>query len=119
MTILLSIKPEFTKKIFAGTKKFEFRKVSFKRKVSRVVIYCTAPVAKIVGEFEVTTIYINTPERIWSFTKDSAGISQEAFKEYFKHRSTAIAIGIGKVLQYKVPIAPKTGFRPPQSFQYI
>lgn len=32
MTALLSIKPEFAEAIFDGTKKFEFRKVKFKKK---------------------------------------------------------------------------------------
>ncbi|EHL88131.1 hypothetical protein HMPREF1019_01868 [Campylobacter sp. 10_1_50] len=36
MTALLSIKPEFAEAIFDGTKKFEFRKVKFKKTLIRL-----------------------------------------------------------------------------------
>lgn len=35
MTALLSIKPEFAEAIFDGRKKFEFRKVIFKKNVKK------------------------------------------------------------------------------------
>jgi hypothetical protein len=53
-SVLLSIKPEFVEKIFSGLKKYEFRRVIFKSKsVSRVVIYASSPVQRVVGEFAV------------------------------------------------------------------
>jgi predicted transcriptional regulator len=36
MKVILSIKPEYAFKIFDGTKKFEFRRVIFKKKTSRL-----------------------------------------------------------------------------------
>ena len=39
MTALLSIKPEFAEAIFDGTKKFEFRKVKFKKNVNKIKVY--------------------------------------------------------------------------------
>lgn len=33
MEVLLAIKPEFVEKIFSGEKKYEFRKVVFKKEV--------------------------------------------------------------------------------------
>ena len=54
MKVLLSIKPEFVEKIFAGTKKYEFRKSLFKKSgVKYVVIYASAPIKRVVGEFEI------------------------------------------------------------------
>ena len=52
-TILLSIKPEFSEKIFNETKKYEFRKRVARKKVEKIVVYATSPVKKIVGEVEV------------------------------------------------------------------
>ena len=48
MKVLLSIKPEFVEKIFAGTKKYEFRKSLFKKNgVKDVVIYASAPIKRV------------------------------------------------------------------------
>ena len=51
--ILLSIKPEYCKKIFEGTKKYEFRKHLAQNDVEKIVVYSTAPEKKVVGEIEV------------------------------------------------------------------
>ena len=54
MKVVLSIKPQFTNKIFDGTKKFEFRKAIFKNKnVTSVIVYASSPVQKVIGEFEI------------------------------------------------------------------
>lgn len=57
MKVLLSIKPEYAQKIFAGEKKYEYRKRIFKRNdVDMIVVYVTKPVGKVVGEFEIAEI---------------------------------------------------------------
>lgn len=43
MRVLLSIKPEFVKKIISGEKKYEFRRKIFKRDVKIVIIYASYP----------------------------------------------------------------------------
>ena len=53
MKVLLSIKPQFVEEIFAGKKRFEYRKAIFSKDVDSVVIYSTKPVGKIVGEFTI------------------------------------------------------------------
>ena len=58
MKVLLSIKPQFVEEIFSGKKRFEYRKSIFKRdNIKSVIIYCTMPVGKIVGEFEIEDIW--------------------------------------------------------------
>jgi predicted transcriptional regulator len=43
-------KPEFVEKIFNGTKRYEYRKFSFKKvKVHTVVVYCTQPVGRLLA----------------------------------------------------------------------
>ena len=69
MKVLLSIKPEFVEKIFAGTKKYEFRKSLFKRSdVKFVVIYASAPIKRVVGEFEIDDILSDDVNTIWERT---------------------------------------------------
>ena len=123
MRVLLSIKPEYVSKILSGEKRFEFRKVGFSNPAVRtVVIYATKPVGKVVAEFEVTDIYQDSPSEIWQRTKAYAGVKKEFFDMYYAGRTSAVAIGVGRVVVYERPIdlkefgGPKS---PPQSFCYI
>jgi predicted transcriptional regulator len=122
MKVLLSIKPEYVKKIFDGEKKYEYRKVIFKKKVSKIVVYSTKPEGKLIGEFDIEDILCGSPEEIWRKTKDKSGISYSAFKKYFKNREFGYAIKIGDISLYDEPIDPKlmiNNFRAPQSFCYV
>lgn len=122
MKVLLSIKPEFVKKIFSGEKRYEFRKVIFKNKdIKTVVIYASSPVSKIVGEFTIGTIIKDSPETIWELTKDYAGITEDFFKRYFKDKNKACAIEVKRCIQYQSPIELNEigAKRAPQSFMYL
>lgn len=123
MKVLLSIKPEYVEKIFSGTKKFEFRKVLFNdKRVNTILVYSTMPVGRIVGEFQIKKIHQDSPEGLWSKTKEHAGIDGAFFLQYFGSRKRAFAIEIGCVTLYDQPIDPKTvftKFTAPQSFFYI
>ena len=66
MKVLLSIKPEFANKIFSGSKKFEFRKSIFRNKnISKIVVYASAPVQRVIGEFEIEDILASDPNSLW------------------------------------------------------
>lgn len=123
MKILLSIKPEFVEQIFKGKKKFEYRKSIFaNQEVSSVVIYSTMPVGRIVGEFSISKVLMDTPEQIWRNTKQKSGITKTFYDLYFENRNKAYALEIGELTQYKTPINPYElidGFVPPQSFRYL
>ncbi|MGJ0484714.1 MAG: ASCH domain-containing protein [Methylomicrobium sp.] len=69
MIALFSIKPEYVEKIFSGEKLYEYRKTIFKNNVKKIVIYCTKPVGKIVGEFEVDDVLADCPKSIWKKQK--------------------------------------------------
>ncbi|WP_409565227.1 ASCH domain-containing protein [Methylobacterium sp. J-078] len=122
MRILLSIKPEFAEKILKGEKRYEFRRaIHSNRSVDIVVIYMTAPIQKIVGEFRIDSILSDSPDKIWDKTHQFAGISRENYDIYFKSRKLAYALSIGSVTKYPIPIDPKLtmpSFTPPQSFMY-
>lgn len=124
MRVLISIKPEFVKKIFSGEKKFEYRKAIFRNpNVDTVVIYATKPCGKVVGEFKLNRILCDNPKKIWENTHELAGISKEFFDQYFKGKEKAYAIEIGDVAQYGNPLSlqefDKKVKVPPQSFQYL
>lgn len=122
MKVLLSIKPEFAFKIFEGTKKYEFRKIIFKRpNIKTVVVYASSPVQKVIGEFEIEDILSSTPENIWKKTKYNSGISEDYFKDYFLNKEIAYAIKIKGVKKYDQPFDLKEKFDliPPQSFVYL
>jgi len=122
MRVLLSIKPEFAEMIFAGTKKFEFRRSVFKNPaVKTVVVYASSPVQKVIGEFEIETIIKDEPEALWQQTSEYAGISRDFFFSYFSDKACGYAIQIKKTTRYDKALCLRTDFNatPPQSFMYL
>ncbi|MEN6488821.1 MAG: hypothetical protein ABFD66_08060 [Smithella sp.] len=122
MRVLLSIKPEFAEMIFAGTKKFEFRRTVFRNQdVKTVVVYASSPVQKVIGEFEIETIINDQLEALWERTKKHAGIDEAYFFDYFSNKSTGYAIKIKKAKKYKKALCLRKDFNttPPQSFMYL
>lgn len=122
MDALLSIKPEFVNEIRLGKKKYEFRKRIFKRpNVEKVIVYESAPVSKVVGEFTITNILEEKPDILWEKTKISSGITKSFFDQYFHGKDIAVAIAFEKFEEYPEPKTLKQmglSFAP-QSFVYI
>lgn len=122
MKILLSINPEYVEKIFSGKKKYEFRRSIFKKQgIKSIIVYSTSPVKKIVGEFEIEEIIIDTPKKLWDLAPENTGISEEKFYKYFENKEKGYAIKIGKLIRYKTmknlkDFSIKSA---PQSFIYI
>jgi len=121
MLVLLSIKPEFASLIFDGSKRFEYRKAIFKHTVTRVIVYASAPVSQVIGEFTVEGILCDEPNALWDRTKQDSGISEQFFNSYFSDRTKGYAIRIGETTEYSSPISLQDayGVRPPQSFLYL
>ena len=121
MNLLISIKPEFVKKIILGEKKYEFRRSIFRQKVDKIYIYSTSPEKKIKGYFKSSKIINDTPENLWKNFKDVSGTSKEFFFEYFKGKETGFAIKIDDLHVFDQPIDTNKlkDFKAPQSFRYI
>lgn len=121
--VLLSIKPEFAERIFQGIKIYEFRKALFKnRDVRKVVVYASAPVSKVIGEFEIEDILEFEKEYLWELTKDYSGIPKDYFDRYFCGREIGYAIKIRNPRLYKKTLDLKETYSvsyPPQSFMYL
>ena len=120
-TILLSIKPEYVKKIFSGEKKYEYRKHLSQEPVDRIIVYSTDPEQKVVGEIEVTGTLQMSPTRLWEQTKSNAGISREKFRKYFKVCKAAFAYQLGETTMFEAPkeLSDYGINQAPQSFVYI
>ena len=117
---LLSIKPPFAEAIFSGTKAFEFRRVAFSRAVDIVVVYVTAPVKLVIGEFDVAGMLNEPISQLWETTRSFAGIAKEYFLAYFAGRDQGLALRIGEVRRYARPTRiEEWGVKPPQSFVYL
>lgn len=122
MNILLSIKPEYTQKIFSGEKKYEFRKQRPVSRIDMVLIYECAPSKNIVGWFTVKRILTGSPKDIWERCKNSGGIERKEYFTYCNDKKVIYALEIDSILQFRAPINPFeicSDFRPPQNFSYL
>lgn len=120
--ILLSIKPQFVNQIRSGQKIFEYRKkLPINRNITKMLIYESSPVMKVVAECEILEYLWCKPSVLWNLTSHNSGISKEFFDEYFKGRDMSGAIMIGNVTFFKVSksLEDYNVNRAPQSFQYI
>ena len=119
MKAILSIKPQFVEEIVAGRKKFEYRKSVFKQPVEKVYVYASAPISKVIGEFQPVDVVTGLPADVWAETKKYSGITKRFFDAYYKGRTTAYAIVIQNFVKYDKAIDLPKGIHAPQSFCYI
>ena len=121
MKVLMSIKPKFVRQIFEGVKLFELRKKIFRREVKTIIIYESSPTKKIVGEFIIDKIIIDTPQKIYLDYSEKLGISKKEYFEYFINTNIAYAIKIKKVIKYEkeLTLSDFNVKKAPQSYQYI
>lgn len=115
--IVMSIHPKHAEAILNGTKTVEFRKTRPRKPFGMVIVYATAPVKRIVGQFEVSEIIAEPP-------KQFALLYPEHAETIAKYLGTGNKIHyawlIGKVERYKCPISLcEFDMRAPQSWQYI
>lgn len=119
---LLSIKPQYAKQIYSGTKRFEYRRILPTHEDYPVLIYESSPVKKVTGVVSFVKYLTASPEELWSFSYRYAGISREDFAEYFKGTRSANAIMLFSVMRLDEPLnLGEHGLpnRPPQSFCYV
>lgn len=118
---LLSIKPAYVREILEGRKTVEFRKRGFKRAVTHVVIYASAPVQRVVGWFRTNASEEMSPSALWKKFRTVGGITESAFKEYYGSASAGVAIHVTEPhrLQNPIPLGKITASPPPQSYAYL
>lgn len=121
MQVILSIKPNYAMKILNWEKEYELRRSIFKRKVDRVLIYASAPISKVIGEFTIDTILCENVNKLWEKTKNWSCVDKDFFYSYFSEKEKGYAIKIASVKRYKKELCIKESFGsfPPQSFVYV
>lgn len=120
--VLISIHPEHVANILSGTKVFEYRKVMPTQDISYLVLYCTAPVKRIVAAVEVVGCQVGPPSRVWTDTAYGAGITRKFYRDYFSGKSSAGSFTLGNVYELPEPLelAKLSSCKvPPQSFCYL
>ena len=124
--LLISIRPQFAAKIFAGKKTVELRRV--KPRVTSgdlAFVYVSSPTKELQGAFEVEEVISAAPQMLWRALGEKTGISYAEFRQYFSGKMMAHAIVIRRAWRLPIPIPlpalrkRRGGFRPPQSFHYI
>ena len=121
MKAILSIKPYYANKILEGEKLYELRKSIFKSNVDKVIIYASAPISKIIWEFQIEWILYENINTLREKTKSSSCVDKKFFNAYFENKNKWYAIKVWKVKRYKKYLSIKKdfGMTPPQSFSYI
>lgn len=123
---LISIKPDYVKKIFRGQKTAELRTRPLNLEVgTRLWIYSTLPQGEIVGATQVEALFSGSPVDIWMKFSRQICISKEEFDTYVKNREKVyvVIIGCPNTLS-KTPSLDHlrlvlNGFHPPQFFKRL
>lgn len=122
MKILLSIKPKYAEKILNGEKLYEFRRVIFKSPtVTKVVIYASSPISKVIGEFDIEHVLSMEIEALWNKTMEHSGIDKEFYDSYFDGKDVGHAIKVKHAQRYPEhrELHEYDIKYPPQSFAYL
>jgi len=121
--VLLSIKPKYADLIVSGTKRVEFRRSWAAQDVSKIVIYSSSPVQKLIGMVDVEEVKAVSVAALWEICSErGGGLTRQELRDYFvgKRRGTGVLLGKVKVFSKHIePTEIIERFVPPQSFRYI
>ena len=120
MIVFMSIHPQHAEAILDGRKRYEFRRVP-PRYASRLILYATSPVQRIVGYADVAAVLSGVPRALWKRCARGAGISYNYFNAYFADREEAFAIEVKNParLIHPVEVGFLGDFAVPQSYRYL
>ena len=121
LSMVISIREEYARKIYSGNKLFEFRTRKPLQDVEYLVLYETTPTCAITGVAKVSDILEGTPAAIWEKTKEYAGISRKKYCDYYSGKNQAVAFCLSSVYEFEDAISLQDIRikRAPQSFQYV
>jgi predicted transcriptional regulator len=126
-SIILSIRPEYVKRIVEGAKQVELRRVCPKQIHSGtlVLIYASSPIQAIVGAFKVDYVIQKPLQELWELVQNHAGVTRQEFDLYFQGVSNGVGIFFSETWTMENPVKLQQiqqkveGFSPPQGFRYI
>lgn len=126
--LIISVKPEYAKKILTGEKTIELRK-SAPKKVGVndfLFLYVTSPIMELWGIYQIENIIKEVPQKLWMNHGEKTGINKTEFTSYFSKSKNAYGIQLKEIknfsnLSIKLNDLKKVipGFMPPQTYSYI
>lgn len=123
---IISIRPKHVNNILSGRKTVELRTRGLNLpEGSRLWVYTTLPVGKVMLSMEIDFIDQLSPEEIWKKYGKSICVTKKEFDEYTKDRAQVAAIGLRNIKQLEKDICLKTmrgynkNFQPPQFFSRL
>ena len=124
--LMLSLKPGYADAILDGTKTIELRRTRPRLILpTEALIYASSPTMAVVGRCRVIHIVDLTPEGLWRRHGKSAAIDRQAYLRYFHGSTRAYGLLIADPIRLESPIelealrSWRSGFHPPQSFQFM
>ena len=124
--LLLSIRPQYSEKIFSGEKSTELRRLRPAVEAGDLVlVYTSAPSCEMTGAFLVRAVDDGTPETLWQTVRNSCGLTRQQYDDYFRGSKKAYAIGIERAWRLESPFKlahirnRSVQFHPPQSYRYL
>ncbi len=126
--LIISVKPEYARKILKGEKTIELRKCAPKKvgKDGYILIYVTAPVKELWGVYKIENIIKENPNTLWKNFGKQTGITKQEYNDYYKENKNAFGIQLQEVKNlFKHSIKLDSlknlipGFMPPQTYSYI
>lgn len=122
--VLISILPMHARRIYAGQKLYELRKVLPQRIPRRIFLYETDRNG-VTGHIVVNCVVSGSPEAVWENTRE-LGTERDRFFDYFANRPLAYAFKIEAAVRYSKPVPIGLGASEknekipvPQSFLYL
>ena len=124
--MVVSIRPQYARKILDGSKTVELRRRFPKEGVAgaTALIYSSKPVQAIVGRMRIKDVKHLPVVEIWNKFGSAACVDKKFFRNYFSGASYGFAIIVDFVgpVRQQVPIEDLVGqfdVVPPQSFRYL
>jgi predicted transcriptional regulator len=103
--LLMSIRPEYIRKIFNGDKLIEIRrKFNHKWSNRRVTLYSSHPAKAVMGYAIIQSVVSDTPFNIWNNYGSQLGCTKSEFDSYTAGLLKVFAIQLHAIQPYKTPM---------------
>lgn len=123
--LIFSLRPRYAELVFRGVKMAELRRrIAPALENQDVYVYVSSPARVLRGGFCVERVWEGTPEEVWNYVRQKAGIDKHDFDAYYAGSRIAYALMIADVWEYRKPAdlsqlrARFPRFVVPQSWRY-
>ncbi|WP_262029429.1 hypothetical protein [Microvirga sp. Mcv34] len=123
--VLMSIRPQYVRKILEGTKTVELRrKFSQNFQSGVLLIYATAPVMAVVGAARIVLAKDMPITQIWRMHRKESGVCKTEFDAYFHNVERGYVLSLSQVMPLENCVTrgemyERYGLVPPQSYRIL